>query len=371
MPTALAQYHKLRLEMEHNRDDWPSILTNQHETPPLSGSDALAVGLGNLVMSDCSVAFLNFHAISPIGVEAGWSAIYVVRLGACWLSGEGIDGAVQLQTGDLVLLPQGKQHSLRQSNSSLPVDGRHVPGANPSLDGTRTHLRQQSTAETQVLTCRFRNHVGQISALLTALPSIVHIPGTEGHPPSAFAPIVSLIEGEIANLQPGRSHVVGHLIQLLFMQAIRFLLSGERPIAVACQTAIRDPVIGTSLGLINARLGTAWTLASLAEAVGVSRSTFAARFVEKVGMTPLHYLWRRRMERAITMLCENDLGIKEIASRIGYKSESAFSTAFKRWAGTLSLLGSLTNAMSTVSPGSIAMISLRQMLLDKSTAKGS
>ncbi len=320
--------------MEHNRDDWSSIDTNQFDTPPLSGCDALAVGLGNLVMSDCSVAFMSLHALLPTSVEAGWSAIYVVRQGACWLSGEGIDGAVQLQTGDIILLPQGKQHALGQSDSKVLVSAFHHSGANPSLDDTRTHFQQQSAAENRVLACRFRNHVGQISALLTALPSIVHIPGAEGHHPSAFAPIVSLIEGEIAHPQPGSSHVVGHLIQLLFMQAIRFLLSsGEQPNALACEMAFRDPVIGTSLGLINARLGTAWTLASLAEAVGVSRSTFAARFAEKVGMTPLNYLWRRRMERAVTMLCENDLGIKEIASRIGYKSESAFSTAFKRWAG--------------------------------------
>lgn len=65
----------------------------------------------------------------------------------------------------------------------------------------------------------------------------------------------------------------------------------------------------------------------------MSRSAFAARFTELVGEPVIHYVARWRMHLALTRLKEDDSPLGELASRLGYQSEAAFSRAFKRFLG--------------------------------------
>lgn len=76
-----------------------------------------------------------------------------------------------------------------------------------------------------------------------------------------------------------------------------------------------------------------WTVESLAEVAKMSRSVFAEQFHAAVGVPPGKYLLDCRMERASELLRNRTLGIKEIAAKVGYGSESSFGNAFKRWAG--------------------------------------
>jgi len=75
-------------------------------------------------------------------------------------------------------------------------------------------------------------------------------------------------------------------------------------------------------------------VATLASKVGMSRSTFAGRFAELVGEPPLHYVTRWRMQKAAALLREGSATLGDIADRVGYESEAAFSKAFKRWVGS-------------------------------------
>ncbi len=65
----------------------------------------------------------------------------------------------------------------------------------------------------------------------------------------------------------------------------------------------------------------------------MSRSAFAARFKDLVEETPMQYVTRWRMNVALTWLREGDLSLTELAERLGYQSEAAFSRAFKRAIG--------------------------------------
>jgi AraC-like DNA-binding protein len=76
-----------------------------------------------------------------------------------------------------------------------------------------------------------------------------------------------------------------------------------------------------------------WTVASLAGEVAMSRSAFAARFAALVGEPPMQYLARSRMFLALTRLKEDDIRLADLATRLGYESEAAFSRAFKRFIG--------------------------------------
>jgi AraC-like DNA-binding protein len=74
-------------------------------------------------------------------------------------------------------------------------------------------------------------------------------------------------------------------------------------------------------------------VASLAGEVGMSRSGFAARFTELVGEPAMQYVTRWRMHVALSWLKEDDAALSEMATRLGYQSEAAFSRAFKRFIG--------------------------------------
>jgi AraC-like DNA-binding protein len=76
-----------------------------------------------------------------------------------------------------------------------------------------------------------------------------------------------------------------------------------------------------------------WTVASLSALCGVSRSTFATRFREIVGVGPIDYLLRWRMALAKDELRLARSTIAEIGFAIGFQSASAFSTAFSRSVG--------------------------------------
>jgi AraC-like DNA-binding protein len=76
-----------------------------------------------------------------------------------------------------------------------------------------------------------------------------------------------------------------------------------------------------------------WTLATPASAVGMSRSAFAARFTQFVGESAMRYVTRSKMHAAMVWLKEDDRSLAELADRLGYESEAAFSRVFKRFIG--------------------------------------
>jgi AraC-like DNA-binding protein len=84
---------------------------------------------------------------------------------------------------------------------------------------------------------------------------------------------------------------------------------------------------------MHAEVQRSWTVAQLAKAAGLSRSAFFDRFTRIVGMSPMEYLLAWRMAVARGLLRRQDLGIAEVADRVGYSSASTFSTAFSRHVG--------------------------------------
>jgi len=95
-------------------------------------------------------------------------------------------------------------------------------------------------------------------------------------------------------------------------------------------TGARDPIVGKSLGLMHRRVAHPWTIASLADEVGISRSALVERFARYLSEPPMAYLTRWRLQLAARSLEKTSRGVAEIAGDIGYESEAAFNRAFKR-----------------------------------------
>jgi len=169
--------------------------------------------------------------------------------------------------------------------------------------------------------------------LLTALPAIVHVRGEEGTPASGLETTLQLISSEMQSGQPGASTVVSRLVDVLLVQAIRTHLVQSPAGAGSWLRALVDPQIGRALALIHEQPEAPWTVQRLAERVAMSRSAFSARFSELVEEPPLTYVTRWRMARATRMLQTTSDSLGEVAARVGYEADAAFSKAFKRWNG--------------------------------------
>ena len=88
--------------------------------------------------------------------------------------------------------------------------------------------------------------------------------------------------------------------------------------------------MGKSLALLHSRIAHPWTIESLADEVGISRSALVQRFRRYLSEPPMAYLTRWRLQLAARSLEKTARGMAEIAADVGYESEAAFNRAFKR-----------------------------------------
>ncbi|MFB9317746.1 AraC family transcriptional regulator [Cryptosporangium minutisporangium] len=171
---------------------------------------------------------------------------------------------------------------------------------------------------------------GEISRrLLDALPVVLRV-GSGGGTHAALDHLAA----EAAADTPGQQVVLDRLLDWMLVCALREYFErpgGEPPAWYAAQ---RDPVVGDALRLLHAEPEAPWTVSSLADRTGVSRSTLAKRFADLVGEPPLTYLAHWRMTLAADLLVERESAtIAEVARAVGYTDAFAFSAAFKRIRG--------------------------------------
>lgn len=74
-------------------------------------------------------------------------------------------------------------------------------------------------------------------------------------------------------------------------------------------------------------------VADLARLAGLSVTRFHARFLAETGCTPMEHIRQRRLQLAEQMLRGSDLAVGEVAARVGYNSQSAFTAALSRHLG--------------------------------------
>lgn len=167
--------------------------------------------------------------------------------------------------------------------------------------------------------------------LLDALPPIIHL---HAHAESAamVQHLLSRIDQEARHGRLGAGIVGQHLAVILLIDIIRHHLAQD-PHGTGWLHGLSDPVVAVALQAIHAASAERWTVQLLADEAHVSRATLAARFKAVVGLGPLEYLTRWRIEIGAHRLVTTDQTIASIAESVGYGSEAAFALAFKRERG--------------------------------------
>jgi AraC-like DNA-binding protein len=172
---------------------------------------------------------------------------------------------------------------------------------------------------------------GHAELLLNSLPPIVHIRRESDK--AAMRWSLERMREELRDPQPGGSLIAQQLAYTMLIQALRLHLADAASAGRGWLSALADKHMSLAITSMHNDPGYPWTLQSLAERVGMSRSVFALHFRETVGATPMEYLTRWRMLLAADRLKNSSDGLSAIAQSLGYESESAFGKAFRRVMG--------------------------------------
>ncbi len=278
---------------------------------------------------------LEFGSPWGLRVNAGDDAMFhVILRGNCWLEVDGTDSPIALTTGDLVSLPHGHAHVLRDESGSHVQSIEDVGLCEPCSGHGSILPMGGPGAKTVLVSGRFSFEDRRNNPLLSVLPPVISLLGESGRAVPWLEHTLKFIACEAASGRPGAQTVISRLADVLFIQIVRGHLAQLSEDAPGWLGALSEPQIGAALSLVHRDPGHNWTVASLAGKVGMSRSAFASRFTRLVGEPPLQYVTRWRMQKAAALLREGRATLAEIADEVGYESEAAFSKAFKRAVGT-------------------------------------
>lgn len=168
------------------------------------------------------------------------------------------------------------------------------------------------------------------ACLAAVLPEVLKLPGRDWPAAAWIESTFRFAVHESASGHADSREALGKLAEVLFAVAVRHYFALHPASFKVALAGMHDGHVGRALMLLHERLHDAWTTASLAQAVGLSRSAFADRFTRAVGEPPMRYLAHRRLEKASLQLLDGSAAVTHIAYAAGYESESAFSRAFRR-----------------------------------------
>lgn len=273
---------------------------------------------------------IRFESSGPYAMRFGhyehvkFSAVLQGRLN---LLVEGQAEPIRLEAGDCYFHTDGRPYRTFNSTDAVELDGTAYFAQNRSVDGVVRF--GEAPPDKVVIGGRFTFDEDGITWLREALPPLIHI--RSGAPEAdSLRDTLSLLSRETGRGAPGESVIIDRLADILLVQAIRTHLAASGAQAGNWLAGIADLKIGRALRAFHADVAHDWTVASLAHEAGMSRSSFAERFRQRVGQSPLDYLTRWRMARVRRALIDTDLAFVTIAARNGYQSRTSCSQSFKR-----------------------------------------
>ncbi len=294
--------------------------------------DALTDILNTLRLT--SSLYFRTELTSPWGVEVPTkekvARFHIVIRGQCWLQIRGEEG-IHLSNGDLVVIPHGASHQLADTPTttirplSEVLEEVAYTGKGPLVYG--------GGGAGCCLVCGefsfddLGNH-----PLLENLPHRLLVPGDSSYNTKWLDSAVGFIAHEAAKLEPGAHAIIDRLSEIILIQVIRATLSVTKE-HIPFLSAFTDSRVNQVLTAIHADPANDWSVESLGQLVNMSRSSFSNRFTELASMTPLQYVIFVRLQKASRLLTETSTPLITVAESVGYRSEAAFSQAFKKQYG--------------------------------------
>lgn len=294
-------------------------------------------------MDPISDVFTSFHVQNAVygrlELTAPWGLAFpeghalfgMVARGSCWLSTDSLEQPISLSGGDCFLLPRGAKYAIRdQPRTRTKViteiarsdDGKPIPVFQYGGGGAMTMM---------IAGC-FTFDAPATKPVLDLLPALIHIRADEPQSASLQSTLRLLCaESEAADL--GSRIVINRLVDVFFVQAVRYYMAHHSTCNSKWLRAVADPQLGKALRAMHESIEAPWTVEELARIAGMSRAAFALRFKQMAGEAPLEYVTRWRMYKASQLLKNRDRKLLQIANEVGYETDGAFNRAFKRVLG--------------------------------------
>jgi AraC-like DNA-binding protein len=236
----------------------------------------------------------------------------------------------ELRPGDVVIFPHGDPHHMSSGKGAIrPFPNYGINAKIKSRDLSPLHAG--GGGETSRFVCGYMTCDPYLSRpILNGLPPVFKVnirTDRSGH--WLENSILHLVE-EAASGRVGSEAMLAKLSEALFVDTLRRYVAGLPDQQMGWLAGARDPIVGKSLGLLHGRIAHPWTIADLADEVGISRSALVERFTRYLSDPPMTYLTRWRLQLAARALEKTSRGVAEIAADVGYESEAAFNRAFKR-----------------------------------------
>jgi AraC-like DNA-binding protein len=227
--------------------------------------------------------------------------LHIARTGTVEVQHEGLKRVI-INQPSLIFYPRPLRH-------------RFITDRDVGADMTCATVRMGSTGMTGM--------AGGAGPLAHALPPVVmltlaELPGMQS--------LLDLLFSEAREPKCGRQAVVNRLFEVLIIQLIRHLMNTAR-VNTGLIAGLAHPRLALALVALQEAPAEPWTLETLAEHAGMSRSAFAQTFREVVGTTPGDHLAAWRLSLAQDLL-RRGRPVKQVALDVGYGSTAALSRVF-------------------------------------------
>ncbi|KTC53470.1 AraC family transcriptional regulator [Pseudomonas fluorescens ABAC62] len=259
---------------------------------------------------------LDFPAPDGIGFNA-------VVEGQCWLEVEGMLVPTRLYEGDCFLLTQKLPWKL---SSQMALPGQDAREVYREAVGGIAHVG--NSTDLFMISGLF-TYGDEARLLLEGLPPVVRISARSAQG-SVLRWCLEQLAWEYASASLGAALMTEHLAQMMLVQILRLYQSSLGASTAGWLAALSDPRLAPVFAHVHANPARRWTLAEMASVAKQSRSTFALHFKQRVGVAPQAYLTRWRMHLAVKALNSSASSVSSIGQSLGYQSDSAFGSAFKR-----------------------------------------
>jgi len=240
--------------------------------------------------------------------------------------------ALQLDAGDVLLFPHGNAHTLRSLRAGAGADAAATAAPQARFNGLLTELSIPGDDTRLDMLCGTFVLGLPGTMLLRHLPPVLRIATARRADCAWLAALIGMMRNEARAPEPGAAAVIGQLSTALLTLLLRALIA-QGGASHSLLALMADARLARAVDAVLAAPAEPWSVASLAQVCNVSRATFARRFAQLSGETPLQFVTTLRMEMAARLLTLDRASAASIGEQCGYASEAAFGRAFKAYFG--------------------------------------